>query len=130
MNCLDSSFIIDYWQGESYAKEFLTESDDGVGLPTVALFELYTGALLSDADTEDVATVADDLDWAEPLPFDDGAAREAAYIEADLTERGQKINAADVLIAGTARAQNATLVATDTDFQKIDGLRVRNPRES
>lgn len=71
MNCLDSSFVIDYWKGEKFAKDFLESTTEPIGIPTVALFELYVGALLSDSPAEDIASVRDDLDWVEPLAFDD-----------------------------------------------------------
>jgi tRNA(fMet)-specific endonuclease VapC len=127
MICLDSSFVIDYWRGEPFAGEFMKRHTGSVGIPTVALFELYVGALLSDAPTTDIATVASDLDFAAPLPFDDGAAREAARIDTTLSERGEPINLGDVLIAGVARYQDVALVATDTDFERIPGLELRNP---
>lgn len=128
MNCLDSSFVIDYWDGKDFAKEFLTNADEPIGIPTVALFELYVGATLSDSPNEDIGTVVEDLDWAEPLPFDDAAARGAALTDKYLITNGERINAMDVLIAATARAQNATLIATDTHFERVPGLDVHNPR--
>lgn len=127
MICLDSSFVIDYWQGEEYTKEFLVETDDDVGIPTVALYELYVGALLSDSPDETIGSVVEDLDWAEPLGFDD-AARTAARIDETLIDRGERINAMDVLIAATARAHDATLVATDSHFERVPDLELRNPR--
>lgn len=129
MPCLDSSFIIDYWQGEFFAAGYLNSLDDTepIAVPTIVLYELYTGALLSDAQTETIETVATDLDWADPLPFGDGPAREAAQICVDLRERGTQINPVDLLIAGTARDASMTLVTTDGHFDRIDALSVYNP---
>lgn len=128
MICLDTSFVIDYWEGEPFAKTFFEGVENEVGIPTVALFELYVGALLSDAPEEDIATVADDLDWADPIPFDDRAARDAARIDTELIRRGERINLGDALIAGTVRSRDATLVATDNHFDRVTDLPVENPR--
>lgn len=129
MNCLDSSGIIDDWRGEEFTRIFVQsfEDDDPVGTPAIGMFELDTGALLSDAPDEDIPTVAGDLDWADVLRFTDGAAREAADIRGDLTQRGEQINPVAVLVAGTARNIGATLVTTDSDFEQIDDLSVEHP---
>ncbi|ADB63593.1 PilT protein domain protein (plasmid) [Haloterrigena turkmenica DSM 5511] len=128
MNCLDSSFVIDYWKGEKFAKDFLESTTEPIGIPTVALFELYVGALLSDSPAEDIASVRDDLDWVEPLAFDDMVAAHAARIEATLRNQGEPINMMDVLIAATARKCNARVIATDSDFERVPDLDVYNPQ--
>jgi predicted nucleic acid-binding protein len=126
---LDSSFIIDYWDGEPYAKTFLDGLDAGepVWIPTLVLYELYAGALLSGSAADTITPVASDLDWADPLPFDDGAAREAADIRADLSQRGATINPVDMLIAGVARDADMTLVACDDHFDRVTDLDHHNP---
>lgn len=130
MICLDSSFVIDYWNGEEYTKRFLLDAESDLGIPTVALYELYVGALLSDSPDETIGSIVDDLDWAEPLPFDESAARKAATIDDRLIDTGERINAMDVLIAATALAHDARLVATDTHFERIAVLELHNPREA
>lgn len=129
MPCLDSSFIIDYWQGEYFAAGFLNSLDEHepIAVPVIVLYELYLGALLSDAPEETITSVASDLDWADPLPFDDGPAREAAQIRVALREDGAQINPVDILIAGTARDAGMTLVTTDAHFDRIPNLTVVNP---
>lgn len=129
MPCLDSSFIIDYWQGEYFAAGFLNSLDEheSIVVPTIVLYELYSGALLSDAPAETITSIASDLDWADPLPFGDGPAREAAQIRVALRERGAQINPVDLLIAGTARNAGMTLVTTEEHFDRIPSLTVVNP---
>lgn len=129
MNALDTSFVVDYWNGEDFVRDFLNDVDTTVAIPAVARFELYLGALLSDSPNEDTTTVAEDLEWAGTLPFTDAVAVRAAEVEAALTESGEKINLADVLIAATALEAGATLVATDSHFDRVAGLDVINPRE-
>lgn len=127
MICLDSSFIVDYWNGEPYAKQFLLDTDEGFAIPTVALYELYVGALLADSPDETIDSVVEDLDWAEPLGFDETAARNAATIDEHLIDRGERINAMDVLIAATARAHDVPLVTADSHFDRVPELELRDP---
>jgi predicted nucleic acid-binding protein len=129
MNALDTSFVIDYWNEEDHAREFFAglEDNEPVWIPTVALFELYDSALLSDSPTENVESVDEDLDWADPLALDGDSVREAARIDADLVGRGKEIPLPDALIAGTARAADMTLIAIDRHFERVTGLDYHNP---
>ena len=59
------------------------------------------------------------------LPFDDRCAEEAGLIRADLNEQGMPIGPNDVLIAATARANDAVLVTHNTrEFARVTGLRL------
>ena len=59
------------------------------------------------------------------LPFDDRCAEEAGQIRADLAAQGKPIGPNDLLIAATARAQDAVLVTRNTrEFARITGLRL------
>lgn len=129
MKALDTSFIIDYWDGEEFARDFFADLDgEDLTIPTVARFELYLGAILSDSPEDNVSTIVDDLDWAGTLPLTESAAQEAAVIEGDLTGRGERIKIPDVLIAATARDAEVPLVTTDSHFNRVSGLSVENPR--
>ncbi len=50
----------------------------------------------------------------------------AAEIYAELQQKGELIEDADILIASIADTRNFTLVSDDSDFDKIQGLRVEN----
>jgi len=59
------------------------------------------------------------------LPFDDRCAVEAGQIRADLTAQGKPIGPNDLLIAATARGQDAVLVTDNSrEFARITGLRL------
>lgn len=49
-------------------------------------------------------------------------AEEASRIQATLRDRGVVLSPFDTLIAGAARAVEATLVTGDDDFERVDGL--------
>jgi len=61
------------------------------------------------------------------VPFDAGAAREAAAADALLRRAGLPIGPMDTLIAGAALAHGATLVTHNlSEFRRIRGLRVED----
>ena len=129
--CLETSFLVNYLRGEEFASDFLEgpAADEELHVATISLWELYVGALLSNASDTSIEQTAEALDWAEPLQFTETAAREAADIRVNLRNRGEKIQVPDMLIAGTARAMDAELVATDSHFDRIEGLTHRDPRD-
>ncbi|OVE83156.1 type II toxin-antitoxin system VapC family toxin [Natronolimnobius baerhuensis] len=121
MIVLDSSFLIDYLRGNDAAKVFLDAQDEPVYyVPTIVLFELYRDAAW--ADNRSLETVIAGLEWAEPLPFDAPATREAAQIHAELLEAGTQINLADIMIAGICRYHDASIVTRDGDFEAVENL--------
>lgn len=50
----------------------------------------------------------------------------ASEIYADLKQRGELIEDADILIASIVRYRNFILVSDDTDFDRIKGLKIEN----
>lgn len=59
------------------------------------------------------------------LPFDDRCAEETGVIRADLAAQGNPIGPYDLLIAATARANDAVLVTHNQGkFSRVTGLRL------
>lgn len=124
MIALDSTFLVDYLDGEEATGEFIEERARGAWFaPTLALFEVYRGALRS-AGPGGIEEVVGGLEWVDPLPLTEGAAREGAAIEAELREAGTPINLGDVLIAGVCREAGASLATRDGDFDRVEDLEV------
>lgn len=126
MRFLDSSFLVDLLQPKydhhENAVEYLnTHSSGAFGAPTPVLYEVYRHAAWAGGRDQLEETV-EALDWVDPVPFTDLAAREAALIRAELMADGNAINEADILIAGLARESGAAIVTRDSDFESIDGL--------
>ncbi len=129
MLCLDTSFLIDYLHGRDHALSFLEARPNAeYVVPTLALWELYAGAERSDKQGDSIAAIDDSLDWIDVIGFSRSAAQEGARIRAQLFDQGKQINAVDVLIAGVALDCGGDLVATDRDFDNVDGLNVLHPR--
>lgn len=91
------------------------------------LHELFTGALRSEKG-DSIADIRQELAHVDVAPFDANASEETAIIRATLADRGDLINALDILIAGTARNMGATVVAVDRDFERVPNLDVHNPK--
>lgn len=129
--CLDSSFLIDRFRDRAYAQRFLEgiDGDVAVLVPTVVLHELFTGALRS-GHADRVGTIRHELAGTQFVPFDDGAAEEAAVIRATLADRGDLINRLNMLIAGVARQADATVIAVDRDYDRVPDLDVHDPSPS
>lgn len=124
MIALDTTFLLDYLDGVEATAEFLAEyEEEAFVAPALALFEVYRGAARA-GNREQVDRVRSSLDWVEPLPVDDAAAREAALVEAELLADGQPINLGDVLLAGVCRNHGTPIVTRDDDFERVPDLDV------
>jgi tRNA(fMet)-specific endonuclease VapC len=129
MRVLDTSFLVDYLTEQRYALDYLEAHPHAeYAVPSITLYELYAGVLRSDAPGETIATVAGALEWAEPVPFDEETAREAAAVRAELLDRGEPIPAPDTLIAGVARSLGGELIACDDHFSRVSNLEFHDPR--
>lgn len=128
MRVLETSFLVDYLNEQPCTIEYLeANSQSKYVVPTIALYELYAGALRLNA-TETISTVTTALEWADPVAFDDDAASEAVEVRSGLLDQGEPIPAPDTLIAGVARALDAELVATSKHFSRVPGISIYNPR--
>ncbi len=96
-----------------------------IGLPAIAVYELYFGAFKSQRREHNLSVV-DSLQF-EVVPFDKEDARQAGEIRAALEALGTPIGPYDVLIAGQARARGLVLVSRNLrEFQRVGGLSVEN----
>lgn len=124
MIALDTSFLLDYLDGLEAAGTVIEEHEDRpLFAPTLSLFEVYRGAARA-AGRQGMDRAAAGLEWVEPLPLTEPAAREAALVEAELREAGDPVNLGDTVIAGVCRHNGACLVTRDGDFDRVSDLAV------
>ena len=94
-------------------------------LSPIVAFELWYG--VGKSQRKDVNTKRLDAFFAGPVertPFDEGDARAAGAVRAELEAVGKPIGAYDVLLAGQARRRGATLVTANTkEFARVAGLK-------
>jgi predicted nucleic acid-binding protein len=122
MIAFDTTFLLDYLDAADATETFLRRHESKPFFtPSMSLFEVYRGAART-GGSETVDRLTDKLDWVEPLPLTNAAAQEAAHIEAELLDRGERVNLKDILIAGVCCHHGARLVTRDSDFDRIDGI--------
>jgi len=128
MICLDTNVVIASIKRRPFqVRDRLLQSLAAgvvVGLPAIALFEMWYGIRKSARRQESETNLLDflALDIA-AWPFDAQDAQEAGDIRAALTRAGTPIGPYDVLIAAQARRRGATLVtANKRAFARVPGL--------
>jgi tRNA(fMet)-specific endonuclease VapC len=128
MYVLDTNTLSYFFRGEGRIAEHLsTVSPSDIGIPAIVLFEIEAGIARSADASRRRAQLDEALSTIQLLPFGRKEARSAARIRADLEEAGKPIGPYDVLIAGTAVANGATLVTRNQrEFQRVAGLVVEN----
>ena len=106
-------------------KHFLACSPAAIALCSVVKAELLYGARRSQRIEANLKCLERFFAPLVSLPFDDLCAEEYGRIRADLSGQGTPIGPNDLMIAATARAQDATLVTHNThEFARIKGLRL------
>lgn len=105
-----------------------TAEGEGVGMPAIVLFELWSGVHMSADPPRNATLLATFLGLGlEHWPFDAEDAAEAGEIRAALARAGTPIGPYDVLIAAQARRRGAVLVTANIrEFARVPGLAVED----
>ena len=119
--CLDTSVLIDYFRKVNKTKSFfyeLTKEHDLFAVSAITEYEIYFGS-----------NAEQDLYWDEffnkivSLPYNSKANRITIKIERELKKKNKTIDKPDIMIAGTAIANNMRLATLNVKhFERIDGL--------
>jgi predicted nucleic acid-binding protein len=123
MMLLDTSALIELLKGNPVITSAVRESEskgDDVAFSSVSLFELLQ-SVYHRKQPQQERKIKAMAAQAFVLPLDVRAAEESAKIMGSLLRVGRPVNALDVLIAGTAAANGASvLVTSDRDFLEIE----------
>lgn len=104
---------------------FCREDARRLGLSSVVKSELIYGAWHSQRVEANLQALERFWSPFQSLPFDDRCAEIAGRIRSDLRAKGTPIGGNDLLIAATALAHDAVLVAHNTrEFSRVSGLRL------
>ena len=127
MNCLDSSFVVDFLDPEAEhhgpATEWMRErSDEPLATPAICAFEVLRGAARAGDDRFDRAVGF--LRTLDVLEFGLAGAIAAGDLDGQLHADGSPLGARDTLVASPAREHGYTLVTRDRDFESVPGLDV------
>jgi tRNA(fMet)-specific endonuclease VapC len=119
--CLDTSVLIEYFRKVNKSKSFfyeLTNEYDMFAVSVITEYEIYCG---SNADQ--------DLYWNDffkkvvSLPYNSDVNQVTTRIERELRRRNKAIDIPDLMIAGTAQANNMKFATLNVKhFELIEGL--------
>ena len=125
--CLESNFIIDLLNGKTNAVLVYEEIKDApltiTAIASVALFEILRGKEQNQTKIQKFEELRQRL---EVLSFGEREAEEASQIEKAIHQNGFTISPLDLLIGATAKINGAVLISNDSDYNRIEGLLLRN----
>ena len=108
-------------------QRFEARSPSEIALCSVVKAELLFGAQRSSRVDANLQRLKRFFSPLRSLPFDDQCAEHYAMIRADLASQGRLIGPNDLMIAATARANDATLVTNNTgEFGRVAGLSIED----
>lgn len=128
MYVLDTNTLIYYFKGMgTVSSSLLKNPPSSIGIPTVVLYELEVGIAKSIQPEKRISQLQALTSIVNVLPFGMKEAKYAAGIRADLEKQGTSIGPYDVLIAGTALANNGILVTHNSkEFRRIEALQIED----
>ena len=116
MKVLDSSFLIDYENGEPDAAAFLQDNaDEEFIIPST----VYTEYLLGEANAApepDLPAVRAEIDWTQVWPVTKETADLGVEAVAELPAGAPHLDGVDTTVVGVARETNGPIVAGESDF--------------
>lgn len=123
MYLLDTNVVIHFFKNKgNIANTLLSKSKTELAIPSIVQYELLFGAK-SQTDIQKTTMLNEFLKNMIIIPFAETEAESSAAIRAHLSKRGLQIGSLDMLIAGTALANAATLVTNNIrEFQRIPNL--------
>lgn len=111
-------------RSEHIRQRFMELSPDDITLCSIVKSELLYGARHSKRVDDNLRLLQTFFAPLQSLPFTDQCAEQAAQIRADLAIQGKPIGPNDLLIAATARANDAVLVTHNSrEFTRVTNLR-------
>ncbi len=124
MFVLDTNTLIYFFKGKGrVADRVFMEDPTNIGIPAIVVFELETGIAKSSSPKKRSQQLQSLLLATTLLPFSVKEAKASALVRARLEKKGRRIGPLDVLIAGTAIANQGILVSHNlAEFNRVDGL--------
>jgi tRNA(fMet)-specific endonuclease VapC len=128
MFILDTNTLIYFFKGMGEVEENLfTHSPKDIFIPSIVIYELQVGIAKSNNPKKREEQLATLLEQINIIEFGEREAKASALIRADLEKKGTPIGPMDILIAGSAKAHNLTLVTHNTkEFMRVEGLDLKD----
>jgi len=124
----DTSFLIDFMNGEKEAIELMNTLNEPILTTIISHYEIFVGAFRHggvDA-AKDIDDAREFLDNFEMLNLDRHSMLESAKICARLMSQGNKIDDNDCMIAGIALKNGISTIITrnKSHFDRIKGIKI------
>lgn len=128
MYVLDTNILIYFFKGVgNVPHRLLSVSPKDIGVPAIVIYELEYGIARSSSPTKRQEQMEELCSLVKVLPFGRAEAKVTADIRAKLEKKGTPIGPHDLLIAGTAIANNAVLVTNNIkEFSRVPKLQIEN----
>jgi len=128
MFMLDTNTLIYFFKGMGEVEENLfAHSPKNIFIPSIVIYELQVGIAKSNNPQKREKQLATLLEQVNVIEFGEREAKASALIRADLEKKGTPIGPIDILIAGSAKAHNLTLVTHNTkEFMRVEGLALKD----
>lgn len=128
MYVLDTNILIYFFKGlGNVPQRLLSVSPKDIAVPAVVIYELEYGITKSSAPKKRQQQLEELCSLVTVLPFGRTEAKVTADIRAKLEKKGTPIGPHDLLIAGTAIANNAVLVTNNIkEFSRVPKLQIEN----
>ena len=132
MELLDTTFLIDFVRGREESRDMIMELENKGEVITIAvpsIVELFKGIYLKDniknIKSDEVEKIKNAISSYENYNLDKDGAILAGEIEADLLNRGERIDIEDILIGAIAKQNGEKLITRNIKhFDRIKGLEV------
>ena len=128
MFMLDTNTLIYFFKGMGEVGENLfTYSPQDIFIPSIVIYELQVGIAKSNNPKKREKQLSTLLQQINIIEFGEQEAKASALIRASLEKKGIPIGPMDILIAGSAKAHNLTLVTHNTkEFMRVEGLTIED----
>lgn len=126
MYTLDTDTLIYFFKGKGkVADQLLAVAPKDIGVSLIVVYEIEVGIQKTADPSQRKKQWEEFLNTCRVLPFDRKEISAAAKIRSQLEKRGEPIGPLDTLIAGTALANDLTLVTHNVrEFKKVEGLKI------
>jgi len=128
MYLLDTNTLIYFFKGMGdVAKNLFLQSPNNLAVSSIVIYELEVGIAKSTNPTKRMEQLHQLLEQINIIDFGQKEAKESAIIRAELEKNGTPIGSIDLLIAGSAVANNLILVTRNLkEFQRVKNLTCEN----
>ncbi len=128
MYVLDTNTLIHFFKGVgNVSRILLSKPPREIGIPSIVLYELEVGIAKSKAPRKRLQQLENIISIINVLPFTAKEARSSATVRAQLERTGIPIGPIDILISGTAIANQAILVTHNVkEFKRINKLEIED----